>query len=191
MTQHFESKDLANFGNLLSLIKSNEDSNYDSVRRFLPNDKDFKIVEIINKHYGIAYDINNTGNYFLTTIGLEINDFGIKPYIQKLYVEKKLEEQDKLLDRKLKELNIRNLKWTPTRSWLAIGISLIAVLIATLTYSDKHNDNQIKNRNNETNPTLKCCDSLKVNQIPKIDTTTISKDTPSTIIIPDSSKIIK
>ena len=78
-----------------------------------------------------------------------------------------------------------------TRSWLAIGISLIVVLIATLTYSDKHNDNQSKNRNNETNPTLKCCDSLKVNQIPKIDTTTISKDTPSTIIIPDFSKIIR
>jgi hypothetical protein len=107
MTQDFDSKDLANFNNLLSIIKSKPNSNLNSVRQFLPNDIDFQIVEKINKYYNIAYDVDKNRIYFLTTIGNEINDMGIKPYIQKLYVENKLAEQDKLLDRKLKELNIR------------------------------------------------------------------------------------
>lgn len=137
-----------------------------------------KLFTDINKDPYKLIELHET-TFTITTLGRQVAIIGFKEYLQR--------ENDKSdLEKQIKVLTLKNIKWTSIRGWIAIGISILALIVASLTYINKYNETKDNNTNTKTNPTNNTIDSVKVDTLS--NNNIINKNTVSTKIIPYSSK---
>jgi len=119
----YESKDIQNFNNLLTIIMSNVETTENNVRRLIPNEQEFKLVHIINEHYP-SFKIEN-GFYLLTKDGIEIQNIGLKQHYIKIQTQQQL-------DIKIKELTLNELSKSDKRFKRTNRNTIIAIVISIL-----------------------------------------------------------
>ena len=165
-----------------NLLRNSLNNDYTYDKLCYPRDFDYdlynKLFTDINKEpYKLIELYNN--DFVITSLGRQVATIGFKQYLEKETAKSDLEKQ-------IKVLTLKNIKWTSIRGWIAIGISMLALFIASLTYTNKYNESKRNNTNSKTNPTNNTIDSVKVDTLSKNNI--INKNTTSTKVISDSSK---
>ena len=111
-------------------------------------------------------------NLVITPLGRQVERIGFEKYLN--------EQKEKTnLDARIKAVTLRNIKWTSIRGWIAIEISLLALLIASMTYINK----KASNKSDENTLPSKAADSRPIKEISK-DSAIV--DTSASVIIHDS-----
>lgn len=131
-----------------------------------------KLFTDINKEpYKLIELFNDT--FVITTLGRQVSEIGFKKYLEN-------QEKKNNIEQRIKEVTLENIKWTSIRGWIAIGISIAALIIACLSYINKNNEATRKNAQNKTDTTL---------QKNKITNKNLAIDSASTKEISDTSKL--
>jgi len=107
--------------------------------QFIEINKKYHVFEITEKHNDIRYSINPEGR--------EAAIIGVKQYL----INK---EKENDIDKIIKQLTIKNFIWNNIRSWIAITISLILVLISI--YKPYYNNNSYQNTHKQSQIGTKC-----------------------------------
>nr|WP_315242501.1 hypothetical protein [uncultured Flavobacterium sp.] len=160
-----------------NLLKSSLNNDYTYTKLCYSTNFDYdlytKLFTDINKDPNKLIELFDD-SFNITPLGRKVSAIGFKQYL-----ETQTKNDD--LSQKIKEVTLENIKWTSIRGWVAIAISVIALILAILTFYinvyAKSKDDNAQNKTN--NPTNEGINSTPVNNV---------TDTVSSKIIPDSSK---